>query len=89
MNSYQHVIRRYANTHTCHNVACLRVCLFLQVQHGAGLAAAVALLRPLCSQPASPQIYYALPGLEGARAAGLRLSAAAAELAQVRARFQA
>lgn len=41
-----------------------------QVQHGAGLAAAVALLRPVSSQPASPEARSAISGVEAQRAAG-------------------
>lgn len=58
-------------------------CLVTQAQHGAGLAAAVALLRPVSSQPGSAPTRSALPGDAAPRAARLRLSEAAAELAEV------
>lgn len=61
----------------------LRSPLCLQVQHRAGLAAAVAVLRPVPAQPGPPETRPEVCGVPAQRAAGLRLSAAAAELAQV------
>lgn len=57
--------------------------VMLQLQRGAGLAAAVALLRPVSSQPASPETRSALSGDAPPAAAGVRLPAAAAELSEV------
>jgi len=54
-----------------------------QVQHGAGLAAAVALLRPVSSQPVSSQARSALPGVAPQRAPRHRLPAAPAKLPEV------
>ena len=67
--------------HDDHITCCLSI---TQAQHGAGLAAAVALLRPVSSQPVSSEAHPALSGVAAQRAPLRRLSAAAAELSEVR-----
>ena len=54
-----------------------------QVQPGAGLAAAVAVLRPVPPRTPALQTRPALPGVPRATAAGRRLSEEAAELPKV------
>lgn len=66
--------------HAEHITCCLSI---TQAQHGAGLAAAVALLRPVSSQPVSSEAHPALSGVAAQRSPLRRLSAAAAELIEV------
>lgn len=54
-----------------------------QVQHGAGLAAAVALLRDVPPLPGPSEAHSEVPGVAAQRGPGPRLPAAAAELPQV------
>lgn len=54
-----------------------------QAQHGAGMAAVVALLRPVSTQSVPAEARSALSGVTPPRAARLRLSAADAELTEV------
>lgn len=54
-----------------------------QVQHRAGLAAAMALLWPVSSQPGSSEARSEISGVTAQRDPGFRLSAANAELSEV------
>ena len=73
-----------------YNTRCLNAfwscppCLCVQVEHRAGLAAAVALLRPVSSQPVSAETHSAISGVSRQRAPRRRLPAASAELLEVR-----
>lgn len=60
---------------------CGSVC---QVQHWTGVAAALALLWSVSSQPVSPEARTEVSGVASQRSPGLRLSAASAELHEVR-----
>lgn len=63
---------------------CISFCfLIAQIQRGAGLAAAVALLWSVSSQQSSSEACSALSGVAPSRFPRLQLSAAAAELSEV------
>lgn len=75
----------FSITFTVSYIDSLRVVLcVIQVQHRAGLAAAVAVLRPVSSQSVSSETHSAFSGDAAQRAPGLGLPAAAAELSEVR-----
>lgn len=64
---------------------CISVCcLTHQAQHGARMAAAVALLWPISTQSAPSEARSSVRGVTSQRAPRLRLSEADAELAEVR-----
>ena len=69
--------------HVLHAFVSLLPFSITQVQRGAGLAAAVARLRPVSSQPVSSQAHSAISRVAPQRAPRRRLSAASAELSEV------